>query len=36
MTDTRIDDYIDALPAWQQDICHEAPRAARAGPGWFR
>ncbi len=26
MTDTRIDDYIDALPAWQQDICREVRR----------
>jgi hypothetical protein len=22
-TDPRVDDYIDALPAWQQAICHE-------------
>ncbi|MEV7397904.1 DUF1801 domain-containing protein [Aeromicrobium sp. NPDC092404] len=21
--DPRVDDYIDALPPWQQDICHE-------------
>ncbi len=26
MTDTRVDDYIDALPAWQQDICREVRR----------
>src|ERR1700755_2657626 len=23
MGDPRVDDYIDALPRWQQDICHE-------------
>jgi hypothetical protein len=22
-TDSRVDAYIDSLPAWQQDICHE-------------
>ena len=22
-TDPRVDEYIDALPAWQQAICHE-------------
>ena len=21
--DPRVDAYIDALPAWQQDICHQ-------------
>ena len=21
--DPRVDAYIDALPAWQQDVCHE-------------
>jgi hypothetical protein len=26
MTDTRVDDYIDALPAWQQEICREVRR----------
>lgn len=26
MTDTRVDDYIDALPDWQQDICREVRR----------
>src|SRR5438874_103076 len=23
MTDPRVDDYIDALPPWQQEICRE-------------
>jgi hypothetical protein len=22
-TDPRVDNYIDTLPAWQQDICHQ-------------
>ena len=26
MTDPRIDDYIDALPGWQQEICREVRR----------
>jgi hypothetical protein len=26
MTDTRVDDYISALPAWQQEICREVRR----------
>ncbi len=26
MTDPRVDDYIDALPTWQQEICHEVRR----------
>jgi hypothetical protein len=26
MTDTRVDDYINALPAWQQEICREVRR----------
>jgi hypothetical protein len=25
-TDPRVDAYIDALPGWQQDICHEVRR----------
>ena len=24
--DPRVDDYIDALPAWQQDVCHQVRR----------
>jgi hypothetical protein len=28
--DPRVDDYIDALPAWQQEICHEARDLAHA------
>jgi hypothetical protein len=26
VTDPRVDDYIHALPAWQQEICHEVRR----------
>jgi len=26
MADPRIDAYIDALPGWQQEICHEVRR----------
>ncbi len=26
MTEPHIDDYIDALPAWQQEICREVRR----------
>ncbi len=26
MTDPRIDAYIDALPGWQREICHEVRR----------
>jgi hypothetical protein len=29
-TEPRIDDYIDALPAWQQDICREVRRLVHA------
>lgn len=28
--DPRVDDYIDALPEWQQDICHEVRRLVHA------
>ncbi len=30
MTDPRVDDYIDALPDWQQEICHEVRRLVHA------
>jgi hypothetical protein len=38
--DPRVDEYIDALPDWQQDICREVrelvhaadPSSARSGP----
>jgi hypothetical protein len=34
MTDPRIDAYIDALPAWQQEICRAVRRLAHeADPG---
>jgi hypothetical protein len=29
-TEPRVDDYIDALPAWQQDICREVRRLVHA------
>ncbi len=30
MTDPRVDDYIDALPDWQQEICHQVRRLVHA------
>lgn len=29
--DPRVDDYIDALPPWQQDVCHEVRDLVHAG-----
>ena len=29
-TDPRVDDYIDALPEWQQRICHEVRELVHA------
>ncbi|MBF6415220.1 hypothetical protein [Nocardia cyriacigeorgica] len=36
--DPRVDDYIDALPAWQQQICRELgmPHADQIGPADFQ
>ena len=28
--DPRVDEYIDALPEWQQEICHEVRELVHA------